>query len=234
MDPMLHHMHAAIQRAGDEWKVEQGAKASTASADSINASRSWPLLVAASGEAELTALREIREKHEASRFNCLKPGTRTLLLSNRLFKLLTRQGSRFYWLLTRHGHCPFLIFGLLLDPQGTKAKLKATCRAAMDEYTRSFLDYYTFERCTCKEALAELTLLNVMVELSTLALENGNAGIRHSISVMSTHVKLPPIGRTSADRLMATIRSWCRSIANPAGMRETERKQRVGPKQRCP
>ena len=230
---MHHHMHAAIKRAGDEWKVMQGSMAHKSSASTLYAAREWPLKVAASGEAERQALREIKERRDgAGCFDSIPVGQRTLKLSNRLFKQLSRQATRMKELLTRHENCPFLIFRLLSEPEGTIAKLRTMCRGRLDDYTQAFLDYYTLDGCTTREALGELTIIMIMAQLSTLALENGNAGITHAISVMSAHVRLPPIGRISADRLAAKIRSWTKALKTPAGMRKEGPRTRVSAKER--
>ena len=159
-------MHAQIKRAGDEWTLRQDstATAGVAAATLVEA-REWPLLIAASGKQELTALKEIHEKHDyAAHLDCLAPGTRTLRVSNRVFKLLSRQGARYQELLSKHQRCPFLIFNLLNDPADTVAKLKKACGPSLDEYTKGFLSFHGgVEKCNSGDARAELLLIAILV-----------------------------------------------------------------------
>ena len=236
MDPMHHHMHGCIKRASEEYKILEDEKAGkNIHATTIMEARAWPLLVAAKCEKEEEALREIEDKHEdARRFDSLLPVQRTLQVQNRLFKLLSRQGVRYTELLTRHKQCPFVLFLLLVDVVVALERLHGLCPEQLDEYSKGFLAYYGWDGISKPDALAELTIIAILVMLSTLPLENGNAGIRHALTVMSTHVRLPEVARVSADRLLAKVRSWSKHLKLPAGMRKPkeDKKQRLTAKRR--
>ena len=230
---MHHHMHGLIKHAGDEWRLLEDSKATKISKDTLAETRQWPLLIAASCASELKALDEIRQRHvDAAPFENATAGKRTLQLSNRLFKLLSRQGARYQELLAKHRRCPFLVFDLLNDAEATKEKLRKKCDASLDPYTRSFLAHYGIDSCDSPDARAELTLIAVLAQVNTLPLENGNAGIRHIIDIMSTHVVLPLIGRVSADKLLSKARSWLRRFHAPPGTKTTSRAPRITAKQR--
>jgi hypothetical protein len=196
LDPMTHHMESGIKRASDLEKVKQMLASTFSAAPSLATSRDYPILVAASGRAERRALAEIEQKHvDAHIFNCVPPGERTLQLSNMLFKLLSRQGARYHDLLTLHLGANFAVFLLLTDPARAVARLEAICPEARGAYVSGFIAYYgglSVDRLTTPQALGELQLIALFLELSTLQLENGNAGIKHAISVLATHTKLPP------------------------------------------
>ena len=72
MEPMQHHMHGGLLRAGDRWKVKQTRDSIKSKSATLAASRDWPLIVAARCDREVKALEEIKEKHEGAHcFDCV-------------------------------------------------------------------------------------------------------------------------------------------------------------------
>jgi hypothetical protein len=78
MDPMLNHMHETLKRVGDHWRMQQTHKGIKSSLDkAAYIAREWPLLIAASGEMEKTALAMIVKKYEtATCMNCFALSSR--------------------------------------------------------------------------------------------------------------------------------------------------------------
>ena len=235
MDPMKHHMHAGLKRAGDHFKVMATLEAVKAGpAVPLALAREWPLVLAAKRVLETTALEEIAKKHDdASRFDCILPEFRTLQFSNTLNRLLTRQGCRFHELLSQHGEFPIILWRILVDPEEAVPYILSLCEHKRDAYSQDFIKYYTPKGLDCKEAKGELTIIAILVQLSTVSLENGNAGIKHALTVLSTHVVLPSLDRISADRLFVKLRQKSRHLRLPPGMRKAqEQRTRVSAKQR--
>lgn len=221
MDPMLRHLKRQLLRNGDHWKIAESLKACNSdAAASIATARDWPLVLAATGSLEREALNAIEQKHDtAGRFDCISPSQKTVALNNSLFKMLSRQGARMYELLARHEGFPYIMWLLLVDPEKAMAIIRRTCATERGAYANAFIAHYGLENLTSPHALAELTLIMQVVQLSTVMLENGNAGLKHSLDIMSCHVRLPTLGRLSADALLSKFRYKHRNLNKPPGMR---------------
>ena len=115
---MYCHMHDELVKAGGHAKLKQtreGMFAPRRGATSLAQARLYPLVTAASGDAETAALRRISELHDqATIMNCCPTVDRALRMSNLIFKLLSRQGCRFTELYEMHTEkFPEALFGLL-------------------------------------------------------------------------------------------------------------------------
>ncbi|CAK0875107.1 unnamed protein product, partial [Prorocentrum cordatum] len=235
-DPMIHYMHSRLQQSSDKWKTMMSMKALQEHGDtSLSQVREWPLLASALGSLEDLAFRELESRHDdATLFDCLPPPQGLLSLSNVLFKLLSRQAALFSELHAVHMGYPFALFALLVDAPSAKESLRNSCRSSRDDFTNSFVDYFGIDNVDSEFALAELTMIAVLVQLNTVQLENGNAGIKHVVDVMSTHVVLPSLSRISGDRVMAKLRPKLRQWKTPPGMKKlrTVRRQSLKQKKR--
>jgi len=219
-EPMDRHQKGGIGRAGDHYAVLQASEAAKRDdATTLANCREWPLILAATMDAEQKAMDGIAARHDlAHRFNCVLPCDRTLKLSTLMFKLLSRQACRFHELRTRHLGFPFVLWLLLKRPEEAMTRIRRSCRLARGDYGNAFIDHYGLDHLTGPDALAELTLIATLVKLSTVVLENGNGGIKHALDVMSTHTVLPPLERISAERMLTRIRQRQRLQKRPSGM----------------
>ena len=129
----------------------------------------------------------------------------------------------------RHRLFPWLTFRLLVRPAETVARIKELCPELRDPWTQSFVAYYGIDRMTSSIALGELMLIVMFIRANTVKLENGNASVKHTLDVMSTHVEAPQLARVSADRCLARVRARTRRRRAPRGTKRLP-KQRVGRK----
>ena len=62
----------------------------------------------------------------------------------------------------------------------------------------------------------------MLVSLSTICLENGNASIKHVLDIMSTHVATPDLSRVSADRLLSFFPLGLATLRVASGDEDTQ------------
>ena len=180
----------------------------------------WPLLEAALGAKDRTALNSIAALDDPACYSAWPEDWYTVATRTKLFKCLSRQAAAIHELLaTKHKACPYMVFRLISDPAAAQAELDGTCRSAMDDFTTGFLEAYPDELCS-EPAMLELAMVLMHARTSTVSLESSNASVRRRLHGASLQVVMPDLHAISAEFALGKLRRRQLERKCPPGHRE--------------